>query len=252
MRCAARGRDARVAGLTLGINDAINWAGQHAAGRIYVSAHRRFAVLADEAGAISMERERQSAAEAERGRQHRLLHATTVDVLRDLAQSTDEDAAAITAQREAARLRHALRSRGERRSQIGVALQAACDASAARGLDVELVTSELTADVSDAVANGLQHAVDTSLSVAREIAGARRAVVRATNDAAVISITVRHQEGGFEPGTESSHEQRLTRDRTRADRRERRSGGLVGARSRSPRDLAGAVRSAISCRTRDR
>ena len=152
----ARGRDARVAGLTLGINDAINWAGQHAAGRIYVSAHRRFAVLADEAGAVSMERERQSAAEAERSRQHRLLHATTVDVLRDLAQSTDAEAAGIIAQREAARLRHALRSRGGQRSQLETALQSACDASATRGLTVELVTSELTADVSDAVADALQ------------------------------------------------------------------------------------------------
>ncbi|MCU1427202.1 MAG: two-component system histidine kinase [Actinomycetia bacterium] len=205
----ARGRDAHVAGLTLGLNDVINWAGQNVAARFYVSAHRRYAVLAEEAGAITVARAREAAAEAERSRQHGLLHETTVEVLRELAQSSDAEAATSLARREAARLRHALRTEGERRSELDDGLQKACETAEVRGLSVELVTSELLADVDPAGIAALHEAVRVSLLAAYELDDARRAVVRAANDATTVTVTVRHQGGGFDIGAGSDHEERL-------------------------------------------
>jgi signal transduction histidine kinase len=210
MWCGTRpAGEAQTAGLMLGFNDVVNWAGQQVAARIYVSAHRRYAVLAEEATAVTVARATEASAEAERSRQHQRLHATTVDVLRELARVDDVEVATGIARREAMRLRHALRTRGDRRFTLDLALQDACESVAAGGLSVDLVTSELDSDVTLEAAEALRHAVELSLSAAREVDRVRRAVVRAANDSSTVTVTIRHQGDGFEIGAGSAYETRL-------------------------------------------
>jgi len=95
----ARGRDAHVAGLALAVNDAVSWAGTNIASRSYLTAHRNYARLRDEADALTVERAAASASEAERSRQHELLHQVTIGVLGGIADGA-ELGAAVTAARE--------------------------------------------------------------------------------------------------------------------------------------------------------
>lgn len=196
----ARGRDAHVTGLTLGLNDVINWSGQHVAARFHTTAHHRHAVLADEAGRLTVDRAAAAAAEAERTRQHQVLHARTVAVLRELAETDDADVACELARREAARLRHALWSHGATPSTVDNALRDACASVESQQLTIELVTSELTADADPLAVLAVDEVVRRSLLAARDVDGARRAVVRAANDDRMITVTVRHHAGGFDAG----------------------------------------------------
>jgi signal transduction histidine kinase len=209
--CSARprGREARVAGVTLAANEVINMVGEHLAARFYVAGHRRYAALTDEARAVAVARAAEAAAQAERSRQHRLFHAMTVQVLRDVACSDDAETASALARREAARLRYALRTQGESPTPIDDALRKVCESLGAQGRVVELVTSEATIALDRATVGALAEATDIALGAAHEFGAAPRAVVRASDDDARLTLTVRHHGAGFEPGTGTEHEARL-------------------------------------------
>lgn len=205
----ARGREARVAGLTLAINDVINLVGQHAAARVYVSAHSRSAKLAEDAAAVAVARAAEAAAEAERTQQQGLLHATTVEVLQELAETGDEVQAGLIARREAARLRHVLRSRGRPQPHLDSALEKVAAQARDAGLPVELVTCELLADVDPVAIAALDEALLIVLMSAVELDHPTRAVVRATDEAGAVTVTARYQGEGFELGAGSERERRL-------------------------------------------
>ncbi len=168
----ARGRDAHLAGWMLGLNDAVNWTTQEIAARSYVSAHVRHAALAEEASAIAVaHREgnggrggaKPPAPSAPRRDRRRIACAPRAD---------DVEAATNVARREAARLRHALRTRGARSTGLDAALQCACEPAGAQGLSIELVTSEVSAEVSRVAQDALRRATETALLAAREVGGA--------------------------------------------------------------------------------
>jgi signal transduction histidine kinase len=217
-----RGREARVAGVTLAANEVINIVGQHLAARFYVTAHRRYAALTDDARAVAVTRASEAAAQAERSRQHRLFHATTVEVLRAVARTDDPDVASALARREAARLRYALRTQGEKPSAIDDALRKVCESLVVGGMVVEFVTSEATAALDAATVEVVANATSEALRIAYEVGGAARAVVRAADDDDGLTLTVRHHGAGFDPGVGTEHETRLDalqRDLTRVQGR---------------------------------
>jgi len=205
----ARGRDAHVAGLALSVNDAVSWAGTHVASRFYLNAHRRYARLRDEADALTVERAAASASEAERSRQHERLQQVTIGVLDGIAASAELGPAQAAARREAARLRYALRTGGRVPQGLDGVLAEIAEASAARGLRVELVTAELgTVPVTRATA-ALAVATERALDAARELGGASRAVIRAISANGTVTVIVRDHGRGFQPGAGSAYESRL-------------------------------------------
>ena len=205
----ARGRDRHVAGFGLALNDVISWTGMHIACSLYVAAHRRYARLQDEAAAVTLRQAQEAAVEVERSHQHRLVHRATIEVLNELAASSDAAAAGALARQEAGRLRHILRTKGQIPTGLDAALYEMSESVRGRGLTVELVTADLAANVPDRVAAPLREAVHITLLAAHEFAGAERAVVRAVSDTGDVSVTVRHHAGGFVPGTGSLYERRL-------------------------------------------
>ena len=202
----AGGRDAHVAGTALAVNDVISWTGMSIAARIYVESHRRYARLRDEADALALARASEAASQDERARQHQLLHEGTVEALEALAQSEDPAVAGRLASHEAARLRHALRTRGDALTGLDASLCDIVEEVAERGLRVELVTAELTAALGPAAVEAVSGAVLTSLLAAREFGAAERCVVRATNEDGRVIVTVRDRGGGFDPGGRTDYE----------------------------------------------
>jgi signal transduction histidine kinase len=205
----ARGRDSHVAGLALAVNDAISWTGMFTAARIYVENHRRSARLRDATDAIAVEQAAERASQEERARQHRLLHRGTVDALRTLARSDDPLVAGRVARHEAARLRYALRARGEPPTGVDAALCDVAEAVAETGLTVELVTAELSGSDDPVLAGAIASATFGALLAARELGGAARAVVRAVSEDDRLVVTIRDRGHGFEPGGHSEYEARL-------------------------------------------
>jgi signal transduction histidine kinase len=205
----ARGRDRHVAGFGLALNDVISWTGMHIACSLYVAAHRRYARLQDEAAAVTLEQAQEAAAEVERSHQHRLVHQATIEVLNELAASSDAAAAGALARQEAGRLRHVLRTKGQIPTGLDSALYEVSEAVRGRGLNVELVTADLGGEIADRFVAPLREAVHITLLAAHEFVGAERAVVRAVSDDGDVSVTVRHHVGGFVPGTDSLYERRL-------------------------------------------
>ena len=205
----ARGRDRHVAGFGLALNDVISWTGMHIACSLYVAAHRRYARLQDEAAAVTLEQAQEAAAEVERSHQHRVVHQATIAVLNELAASGDAATAGALARQEAGRLRHILRTKGQIPTGLDRALYEMSEAIRGRGLNVELVTADLSGYLPDRVVTALREAVHITLLAAHEFGGAERAVVRAVSDTGDVSVTVRHHAGGFVPGTGSLYERRL-------------------------------------------
>jgi signal transduction histidine kinase len=205
----ARGRDAHVAGLALAVNDAVSWAGSHVAARSYLNAHRRYARLRDEADALTVERAAASASEAERSRQRELLHQVTVGVLDAIAGSAGLGLAEAAARGEAARLRYALSTGGRVPRGLHRGLAEVAGAASARGIRVELVTDELAAIPGSTATEALQAATQRALDAARELGGARRAVVRAASASSTVTVTVRDHGDGYQPGAGSDYERQL-------------------------------------------
>jgi hypothetical protein len=205
----ARGRDAHVAGLALAVNDAVSWAGSHVAARSYLKAHRRYARLRDEADALTVERAAASASEAERSRQRELLHQVTVSVLGAIADSAELRLAEAAARGEAARLRYALRSGGRVPRGLDGGLAEVAEAVSAAGMRVELVADELAAIPGSKATAALQAATQRALDVARELGGARRAVVRAVSASGTVTVTVRDHGRRYQPGAGSDYERQL-------------------------------------------
>jgi signal transduction histidine kinase len=202
----ARGRDAHVAGLALAVNDAVSWAGTHVATRSYLGAHRRYARLRDEADALTVERAAASASEAERSRQHELLHQVTIGVLAGIADGAGPGAAVTAARAEAARLRYALRTGGQLPQGLDRLLGEIAETA---GLRVELVTDGLGPVPGTGAMAALGAAARQAMDAARELGGAARAVVRAVSVDGTVTLTVRDHGRGFQPGAGSDYESRL-------------------------------------------
>jgi signal transduction histidine kinase len=205
----AGGRDAHVAGLALSVNDAVNWAGTHIASRSYLSAHRRYARLRDEASALTVERAAASASETERSRQHELLHQVTVSVLHGIAGCAELSLAEAAARGEAARLRYALRTGGRVPRGLDWALAEVAEAQSAQGLRIELVTAELGTVPGTQATAALRLATQAALDAARTLGGSTRAVVRAVSTSDTITVTVRDHGRGFQPCAGSDYESQL-------------------------------------------
>jgi signal transduction histidine kinase len=205
----AGGRDAHVAGPALAANDIISWIGMSAAARIYVESHRRSARLRDAADALAVERAAEAASQDERARQQRRLHRVTVDALHALAGADDRESAARMARHEAARLRHALRTRGDAPSDLDARLCDIAEAVAEHGIRVELVTVEHAGGLDRDAADAVGDAVLGALIAAHELGQAERAVVRAVTEEGRVAVTVRHHGAGFKSGDGSLYEARL-------------------------------------------
>jgi signal transduction histidine kinase len=205
----ARGRDTHVAGLAMAASDVSNLIGLHVTSRNYVSMRRRFAALMDEATALRVEQARATSAERERGRQQQVLHQATIEVLNRIADSLDRESASRLAQQEAGRLRHVLRTKGQIPSELDRALYDVCNAVRERGLNVELVTSELVDDVGPETVLAARDAVHQATLSALEQGEAHRAVVRAVSNGNEVEITVRDHGVGYAPGELSIYEERL-------------------------------------------
>ncbi len=205
----AGGRDAHVAGVALAANDAVSWAGMHVATRVYLTAHRRYARFRDQAVELAVERAQATAAEAERSRQHELLHRVTIGVFGRIAASADLAGAVAIARAEAARLRFALRTGGRVAEGFDRALADLAQEAAGLGLRAELVTAELTSHPDPEVGAVLRDATRRALQLARELGGAPRAVVRALSTDEGISVTVRDHGVGFAPDSGDAYETML-------------------------------------------
>ena len=205
----AKGRDAHVAGLSLAVNDAVSWAGTHVASRSYLSAHRRYARFRDEADALAVERAAAAASEAERSRQHEVLHEVTVGVLSGIAGSAGLGAAQAAARGEVARLRYALGTDHREPPGLHADLAEITELMSARGLRVELVAAELGSIADCEAVTALRVATQRALVTARESGGANRAVVRAVSTSDAVTVIVRDHGRGFEPGTGTGYESEL-------------------------------------------
>jgi signal transduction histidine kinase len=205
----ARGRDTHVAGAALAANDIVSWTGMHVAVTTYIAAHRRQALMQDSASRVAVEKATEAAAANERSRQHRLVHERTLEVLKALSETEDLLEAGVLARQEAGRLRHFLRTRGSVPSGLEQALREVVEAVEADGIRIEFVSAELESNVSAEVIPAIREAVLISLLAAMEYAGASRAVLRAASEPGTVTVTVRHDAGGFEQGSGSSYEHRL-------------------------------------------
>jgi signal transduction histidine kinase len=205
----ARGRDARARGVGLALNDALSWMGTHAAARIYVNAHRRYASLRDEAETIAVVRATETAAIEERHRQQERLHRVAVGTLRRIAGSDDVEAAAGMARRESVRLRHALRTSGEAPTEFDDAMFEVTEKARSAGLRAELVVTEPGLAAPSETVSVLREAVEVALLAAGEFGGVDRAVVRVGVFDDLVTINVRDQGRGFTIGAGSDHEGRL-------------------------------------------
>lgn len=206
----ARGRDRHAAGLSLAVNDTLSWVGVHASSRLYVAAHRRFAVLRERAEAEAVSAARASSIDAERSRQQRRLHRVAIATLRQLAETSDLDSAGRLARQEAARLRHALRTGGEPPTPLDAALADAAESARAVGLHVELVTVQLQgANPGREVVDAVRESVQAALLASAEFSRVRRVVLRAAASDGTLRITIRDHGVGFEPGSARAYEGRL-------------------------------------------
>jgi signal transduction histidine kinase len=201
----AKGRDAHVSGWELAVNDIVNWFGSHAAFRIYVEAHRRYARLRDQADTLALERATARASEAERSRQHRQVHRATADALRSIAECRDANDAISLARSEAGRLRTILQSRGETPALVQ-GLHEAIETLPDSGVRVEMVMTELIAEPPSEVVAAVQKTVHLLLLAALKFDRPERVVVRATSQDDNAMVTVRYQGFGFTPGGGSDYE----------------------------------------------
>ncbi|HEX4016428.1 MAG TPA: ATP-binding protein [Frankiaceae bacterium] len=205
----SRGRDAHVAGRALAFNDAVSWSGMFAASRVYVQAHHRYAEQRDQADELAVERSAETAAQAERSRQHEALHRVTIDMLGRIADTADVTEARAIAGAEAARLRYALRAEGRLPQGLDEALESASQEAGALGVRVELVTAELEATAEPAAAAAIRTSVSMALTAAHELGAARRAVIRAYSADGEVHIIVRDHGAGFDPDSGGAYGARI-------------------------------------------
>jgi signal transduction histidine kinase len=203
------GRDAHVAGFALAANDALSWTGMSTASRVYLSAHRRYARERDQADSLAVDRSVAAGAQAERGRQHEVLHRVTIGVLRRIASTEDLAETQSIARAEAARLRYALRTEGRLPQGLDEALTELAEQAMSAGQQVDLVTAELGADPGPRAVSALRSAIHCALTAARELGAAPSVVVRAYTDDDSVRVSVRDHGVGFDPAAGGEYAARL-------------------------------------------
>lgn len=207
----ARGRDSHVAGLSMAASDVINLIGIHLTSHIYVAMRRGFAILLDQATALRIQQAAAMSAEKERTRQQQHLHGATIEVLTDISACQDRETAAGLAQREAGRLRHILRTKGQVPSRLDRVLYDVSEEVRLQGLAVELVNAELDHELEPETIVTAHTAIHEAALVALELGHAHRAVIRATSNPEEVEVTIRDHGLGFVPGNGSLYEERLGR-----------------------------------------
>ena len=183
------------------VANAASYAGFAAVLDVFGRFLRRAAIEAAEARELAVAGGKALAAEQERTRQYRLLHDSALQTLEVIATGVPLDDAAVRrqARRDATRLRALLRGAETGRRELVASLEELADAWAERGMHVDLVTAEVTADPPPAAVDAVVGAVGEAVTNAAKHAGADRVVVRARSTAGGIEVTVRDHGAGFDP-----------------------------------------------------
>ena len=169
-----------------------------AVGRL-VQLLRGYSDQVETAKSEAVEHGQRLAAEAERNRQHRLLHDSALQTLEMVASSWEgtEPVLRGRAAAEAGRLRRALRGVSDDSDELEVALEALAAESAELGVTVELIIAENTPGSGPNVRT-IQDATRELIANVAKHSGVRAAVVRATLGNNGLEITVRDHGIGFD------------------------------------------------------
>jgi signal transduction histidine kinase len=173
---------------------AFQYAGCFVGGDLLIRRHRANAALIEQAEHDAVAHARRAAQTQERARAGIELHAgarTTLEELRAM-WSSDRARARRVAQREAIRLRRAIRDdEGAETFDLVRQLEEVARAVAGSGMRCELVLDELAWQPSSETVTALMHAVRAALDNAIEHGGVTSAVVRVAEIERGIEVTVR-------------------------------------------------------------
>jgi signal transduction histidine kinase len=185
---------------TAALANIVSYAGFSLALDLFIGMLRGFAAQVDEARAEAVERGQRLAVEAERNRQHRLLHDSVLQTLEAVAGGWDVDEGALRerASAEAARLRRALRGIEDDDRDFAGAMQQLAEEMAQLGLRVEVALAEGLVVSPQATAVLCDTAREALVNVAKH-AGVRQAVLRATSNGQGVELVVRDHGAGFDP-----------------------------------------------------
>jgi signal transduction histidine kinase len=175
------------------------YAGCLIAGDVLLRRIRANAAATEAARQTAVERAGRVAQERERTRLHAELHAGALQTLTELRAKwhVDREGARVLARREAIRLRRALQGDDLLGAdRLARRLDEVSDVVAASGLQVELVVDVLESEPSGEIADALAQAVEAALDNVVAHARVRDAVVRVTELGDDLEVTVRDRGAG--------------------------------------------------------
>jgi signal transduction histidine kinase len=183
-----------------GLANIVSYGGFSLAIDMFVRLLRGFADEVERARTEAVERGRRLAVEAERNRQHRLLHDSALQTLEAVAGgwSVDEAALRDRAGAEAIRLRRALRGIEDADHDLAVALEMLAEDTAQLGLTVEVAVAEGLVLQTEMVGVLRDIAREALVNVAKH-AGVSQAVLRAVGSGDGVELVVRDHGSGFDP-----------------------------------------------------
>lgn len=188
-------------------NALMSYPGLFAVGNLAANLVRRIGTEVDEARRVSIEQASRLATERERNAQHRLLHDSALQTLEVVAQgrSDDPEQLRLRASREARILRRALRGEDLAVAGLKQSLGALVDKFEPLGLQIELVSSELTCDLTSAQTAALYGAAHEALTNVLKHAKTSSVVVRVADSYDRVTLTIRDHGRGFDPTSEAGY-----------------------------------------------